>query len=132
MSAVGLTRFNGSTVVEFAPAARLLDSRYVKSWSFNTTLAFGPGLWFEQSVPINPDIPVLVAAGDRDECFVAPLYPAAFRSIAPHAEICSMGPIGHWDLLVDTKMLATVERWLAQQDAGQHLPIVAALKVSTH
>jgi pimeloyl-ACP methyl ester carboxylesterase len=114
ISALGVTRFNGNTVVDFAPAARLLDSRYAPSWSFNTTLAFGPGLWFEQPVPINPNIPVLVAAGTADECFVSSLYPTAFRTIAPHAEFCSLGAIGHWDLLVDPKMLAAVERWLGR------------------
>ncbi|MGH3851171.1 MAG: alpha/beta hydrolase, partial [Pseudonocardiaceae bacterium] len=113
ISALGVTRFNGNTVIDFAPAARLLDSRYVQSWSFNTTLAFGPGLWFEQPVPIERDIPVLVAAGTADECFVSSLYPAAFRTIAPHAEFCSLGAIGHWDLLTDPKTLIAVERWLA-------------------
>jgi non-heme chloroperoxidase len=117
ISALGVTRFNGSTVIDFAPAARLLDSRYVPSWSFNTTLAFGPGLWFEQPVPIDRNIPVLVAAGGADECFESSLYPAAFRSIAPHAEFCTPGDIGHWDLLVDTKTLDAVERWLGRHVA---------------
>lgn len=113
MSALGMTQLNGTTVIDFAPAARLLDCRYVPSWSFNTTLAFGPGLWSEQSVPIDRNIPVLVAAGTADECFFSSLYTTAFRTIAPHAEFCSLGAIGHWDLLVDPKMLVAVEVWLA-------------------
>jgi alpha-beta hydrolase superfamily lysophospholipase len=115
LSALGVTRFNGNTVVEFAPAARALDKRYIPSWSFNTTLAFGPGLWVEKKQPIGTDVPVLVLSGDNDECFNASLYPAAFKIVAPHAEVCSMGAIGHWDLLVDPAMLNAVERWLARQ-----------------
>jgi alpha-beta hydrolase superfamily lysophospholipase len=115
LSALGITHFNGNTVVEFAPAARALDERYIASWSFNTTLAFGPGLWVTNKEPIGPDIPVLVLSGDNDECFDTSLYPAAFKIVAPHAEVRSMGSLGHWDLLADPAMLDAVERWLAPQ-----------------
>ncbi|MGU7782705.1 alpha/beta hydrolase [Burkholderia sp. PU8-34] len=112
MSALGVTGFNGSTVIDFAPAAQLLDNRYVAGWSFNTTLGFGPGLWREQPVPIDRNIPVLVASGTADQCFVSSLYPQVFRTIAPHAEIHSLSSIGHWDILVDPKTLIAVECWL--------------------
>ncbi|OTP80427.1 alpha/beta hydrolase [Caballeronia sordidicola] len=131
LSALGITRFNGSTVVEFAPAARAIDKRYIQSWSFNTTLAFGPGLWVEKKPPIGPDVPVLVLSGDNDECFHVSLYPAAFKIVAPHAEICSMGAIGHWDLLADPAMLGAVERWLGRQDM-KPMGVPQVVKASTY
>jgi non-heme chloroperoxidase len=131
LSAFGITQFNGNTVVEFAPAARALDKRYIPSWSFNTTLAFGPGLWVENKQPIGPDVPVLVLSGDNDECFDASRYPAAFKIVAPHAEVCSMGAIGHWDLLTDPAMLNAVERWLARQGM-QRSGTAHVVKASTY
>jgi non-heme chloroperoxidase len=115
MSALGVTQLNGKTVIDFAPAAWLLDDRYVRSWSFNTTLAFGPGLWFEQSMPMDQNIPVLVASGTADECFVSSLYPTAFQTIAPHAEFCHFDSIGHWDLLIDPSTRCAITAWLAGQ-----------------
>lgn len=112
ISALGVTGFNGSTVIDFAPAAQILDNRYLVSWSFNTTLAFGPVLWREQSVPIDRTVPVLVASGTAYQCFVSSHYPQVFRTRAPHAEFCSLNSIGHWDILVDPKTLIAVECWL--------------------
>jgi pimeloyl-ACP methyl ester carboxylesterase len=112
LTALGITCFNGSTVIDFAPSARALDKRYLENWSFNTTLAFGPGLWREQSVQIDPNIEVLVAAGTEDQCFVTSNYPATFRTIAPHARYCQLSCAGHWDMLADPRLLLAVDAWL--------------------
>jgi non-heme chloroperoxidase len=99
------------------------DPRYAASWSFNTRLAFGPGRWLNKTMPIIDDKPVLVLAGERDECFVQPLYRDAFKLVAPHAEIPSVGAGGHWDLLTEPKAIEALGAWLATQpDPGAHDP----------
>jgi pimeloyl-ACP methyl ester carboxylesterase len=115
----GIKRFNQATAVEFNRDACLREPRYTPSWSFTTMLAFGPGRWLDQTPPIPADKPVLVLAGEGDECFVQPLYPEAFRVIAPHAEIFSVGPGGHWDLLVEPKAIVLLGYWLAKQSTAR-------------
>jgi alpha-beta hydrolase superfamily lysophospholipase len=112
----GIKRFNDNTVVEFNMDACLYDPRFVRSWSFNTALAFGPGPWVA-SAAIAAEKPVLVLAGEADQCFVTQLYRYAFKVIAPHAVIHNVGPAGHWDLLVDPGTIAAVENWIDEKFA---------------
>jgi alpha-beta hydrolase superfamily lysophospholipase len=108
----GIERFNDATVVDF-DIREASDARYAANWSYNTMLAFGPGRWLPDAPPIPADKPVLVLAGDEDDCFDPALYPAAFATVAPHAGIRSAGPIGHWDLLVSEHAITQIARWLA-------------------
>ena len=108
----GVDRFNDATVVDF-DIREATDARYTPNWSYNTMLAFGPGRWLPDAAPIAADKPVLVLAGDEDDCFVPNLYADAFATVAPHAAIRSAGPIGHWDLLVSDQAIAEVAGWLA-------------------
>jgi non-heme chloroperoxidase len=107
----GVTRFNDATVIDFnvAPAQ---DERYVPTWSFNTVLDFSPGLWRPNAPAISRNKPVLVHCLRDDECFKQPLYEEAFASIAPHSQIVTAGHGGHWDLLVDRKVIAHIAAWL--------------------
>jgi non-heme chloroperoxidase len=111
----GLKRFNNKTVVEFDMDACLHDPRFVRSWSFNTTLAFGPGNWLANARPIPAEKPVLLLAGKSDQCFVQSLYRDAFEIIAPHADMPAVGSRGHWDLLVDLGTIAALEKWLDEK-----------------
>jgi alpha-beta hydrolase superfamily lysophospholipase len=108
----GIERFNDATVVDF-DIRETIDPRYTASWSYNTMLAFGPGRWLPDALPIPADKPVLVLAGDQDDCFDPTLYADAFAIVAPHAAIRSAGPIGHWDLLVSEEAITQIARWLA-------------------
>jgi non-heme chloroperoxidase len=108
----GIERFNDATVVDFNIHGAA-DGRYTENWSYNTMLAFGPGRWAPEAPPIAADKPVLVLAGDRDDCFDPALYGDAFASVAPHALIRSAGPIGHWDLLVCDDAISEIAGWLA-------------------
>lgn len=108
----GIARFNDATVVDF-DIRHTADNRYTTSWSYNTMLAFGPGRWQPDAAPIPSEKPVLVLAGDKDECFDPALYGDAFAAVAPHARIGSAGPIGHWDLLASDEAMAEIARWLA-------------------
>jgi non-heme chloroperoxidase len=111
----GIKRFNQTTVVEFNMDACLHDPRFVRDWSFNTTLAFGPGNWLADATTIPAEKPVLVLAGELDECFVQALYPEAFQIIAPHANMPAIGPRGHWNILVDPWAIAALEAWLDEK-----------------
>ena len=108
----GIERFNDATVVDF-DIREAADVRYTAAWSYNTMLAFGPGRWRTDAPPIPADKPVLVLAGDEDDCFDPTLYPAAFATVAPHARIRSAGPIGHWDLLISDETVSEIAGWLA-------------------
>lgn len=107
-------RFNNRTVIDFNMDACLHDPRFVKSWSFNTMLAFGPGRWLAKAQPIASDVPVLLIAGEKDECFVQPGYAEAFQIIAPHVQIPDVGRHGHWDVLVAPEALNAVQGWMSR------------------
>ena len=108
----GIERFNEATVVDF-DIREAADDRYTPNWSYNTMLAFGPGRWQPEAPPIAAEKPVLVLAGDQDDCFEAALYGEAFATVAPQAHIHTAGPIGHWDLLVSDEAIAQIAGWLA-------------------
>ena len=111
-NALGIRWLNDVTVADFDLAPLAHDPDYVPSWSFNTMLAFGPGLWPDRPQPIPADIPVLSVSGDRDECFYPEAYPAALAAVAPHAQVSSIADCGHWDILVDPRVIARVAAWL--------------------
>lgn len=113
----GIKRFNDVTVVDFDPDACGGEPRYTPGWSFNTLLAFGPGRWVDDAPPIPEHKPVLVLAGSADECFVQPLYRQAFDRIAPQAEIPDVGPVGHWDVMVEPRAIAALAAWLCRLPA---------------
>ncbi len=108
----GIERFNDATVVDF-DIREAADSRYAPNWSYNTMLAFGPGRWLPDAAPLAPAKPVLVLAGDQDDCFDSALYGDAFATVAPHALIRTAGPIGHWDLLVCDEAISHMANWFA-------------------
>jgi len=109
---LGISQFNEMTVIEFNLGALANDPAYAPSWSFNTMLAFGSGLWSATAPAIDAAIPVLSIGGDRDECFLAERYPDAFRIVAPQAEVRTARDCGHWDVLVDEAVLETLAEWL--------------------
>ena len=115
LNSLGVRKFNNETVVDFNMEACLHDPRFVRSWSFNTAMAFGPGLWGTHAAPISAEKPVLVLAGEMDQCFVQPLYQEAFRVIAPHADMPKLGQLGHWDLLVDQGTMSALGGWLDEK-----------------
>jgi non-heme chloroperoxidase len=127
----GIEHFNDATVVDFS-IRDAVDARYVANWSYNTMLAFGPGRWLPDAAPLPAEKPVLVLAGDRDDCFDPALYGDAFATVAPHALIRSAGPIGHWDLLVSDEAISAIAGWLADNaladliQAAQVNPAAAA------
>ena len=113
-NAFGATCFNHLTVMDFN-VAPTQDPRYVPSWSFNTMLAFGPGIWSADALPISRRKPVLLISLQHDECFRQDLYEDAFRVVAPHASLHRAGSGGHWDLLVDDAAAHLVCDFLAGQ-----------------
>jgi len=123
-NALGIKRFNNTTVVDFNVAASGGDKRYCPTWSYNTMLAFGPGRWTEDAPPIPAEKPVLVLAGTKDDCFVQPLYRGAFDVIAPHAEIPDIGSGGHWDVMVSPSAVAAFGDWLADQALTELVQLV--------
>lgn len=112
LNVLGIRRFNHSTTVVEFNIEPSQDDRYVKSWSFNTVLAFGPGRWVPDAAPLPADTPVLLLAGAPDECFVQSKYAEAFARVAPHAEMPAVGPSGHFDLLVDPLTIEHLSGWL--------------------
>jgi non-heme chloroperoxidase len=115
LNLLGIKRFNHTTVVEFNMDACLHDPRFVRDWSFNTTLAFGPGNWHARATAIPAEKPVLLLAGKSDQCFVEALYRDAFQTIAPHADMPAIGALGHWDILVNLQAIAALEAWLDEK-----------------
>lgn len=111
---LGIKRFNNMTVISFDLSGCPDRGSYTPSWSFNTALAMGPGRWTPGAGSIEIDKAVLVVAAGRDECFYADAYPEAFRVLAPQAELRTVKNIGHWDVLVDTEVVAITTGWLSK------------------
>jgi alpha-beta hydrolase superfamily lysophospholipase len=109
---LGIHKFNNRTVLDFNIEACLYDPRYVRSWSYNTMLAFGPGRWLPKAAPIAAACPVLLVAGDRDECFKPEAFPDALNIVAPHGELGIFEGAGHWDILADQRVIAQILKWL--------------------
>jgi non-heme chloroperoxidase len=130
-NALGIRRFNQSTVAEFSVGASGGDPRYVPTWSYNTLLAFGPGRWAKDAPPIATDKPVLLMAGADDDCFVQPLYREAFSAIAPHAEMPELRG-GHWDVMVSTAAVAALGEWLADQSLAELVGFVGRSEANAH
>lgn len=118
LNALGVRRFNDSTVIDFNMDACLHDPRFVKDWSFDTMLAFGPGRWLAAAPAITAEKPVLLLAGVKDQCFFQPHYRDAFQVVAPHAEMPALGLSGHWDLLVNAGALGALAAWLDRRFAN--------------
>lgn len=110
----GITRFNDRTVTKFNLGKVADDPDYTPTWSFNTTMAFSPGLWWDKAPPIDERISVLCVYGDNDDCFFPEAYPDAFRVVAPYAELKMVANCGHWDILVDGQVLDAVTGWVGR------------------
>ncbi len=108
----GVTWLNELPAMEFNQPLSTLDGRECLSWSFNTMLAFGPANWKRDLAAIGDDRPVLVVAGDGDECFRPDAYAAALAEAAPRAEVRILEGVGHWDLLVEPRVTEAAASWL--------------------
>jgi non-heme chloroperoxidase len=113
LNALGVRLLNNLPVLSF-DVSGATDGRYCRRWSLNTMLAFGPGA-FPDRLRVPSTTPVLLIAGDDDDCFDPARYPEAIVRIAPHAEIVSAGPVGHWDLLAEPSVSQFIATWLAEQ-----------------
>jgi alpha-beta hydrolase superfamily lysophospholipase len=109
----GVTRWNRLTVAEFNPEASLHDLRYAREWSFATVAGFGPGPAAQDRVRLAA-LPVMLIAGDRDECFRAELYPREIARLAPAADCIVLPGLGHWDVLTDRAALDACAQWLGK------------------
>lgn len=112
---LGIQKFNNRTVLDFNIEACLYDPRYVRSWSYNTMLAFGPGRWLPKAKPISSRCPVLLVAGERDECFKPSAYPDAMKIVAPHGDVALFDGAGHWDILADQRVIERMLDWLRSE-----------------
>lgn len=109
----GSTRWNRLTVAEFNPEANLHDPRYAREWSFATVAGFSPGPAMQDCGKL-ATVPVMLIAGDRDECFRAELYPREIARLAPSADCIVLPGLGHWDVLTDRAALEACANWLGK------------------
>ncbi len=110
----GITRFNQLPVAEFNTQACLHDPRFAREWGFSSVFGFGPGPaqsnWAQLA-----SLPILLIAGDQDECFQSEHYPDELERLAPEAETVILRGLGHWDVLTDRAALDACSSWLQAQ-----------------
>lgn len=113
----GRWRDRGKPLVTFNSEAFLHDPRFARAWSFNTIFGFGPG----PAAGMKPvaDMPVLLLAGDRDECFRPELYESAVCRFAPDAKTVILPGLGHWDILTDKSALNACGAWMDEKIGRQ-------------
>jgi alpha-beta hydrolase superfamily lysophospholipase len=115
----GITRFNARPLVAFDREVCLHDPRFVREWSFDTLLGFGPGAVRPRSSEmLESKIPILLLSGDRDECFRPHKYQSIIDRIAPWASIHLFPGLGHWDILAENRVATFCVNWLEK-----HFPI---------
>ena len=113
----GNTRLNQRPLIRFNADAYLHDPRYAREWSFDTIFGFGPGpAACRREIS---DIPVLLLAGDRDDCFKTERFAHALRQLAPQGRTMILPGLGHWDILADVSALAACEAWLGEHSGQQ-------------
>jgi non-heme chloroperoxidase len=118
LNVMGVTRFNDRPLVAFDREVCLHDPRFVREWSFNTLLGFGPGRVRSASAEmLSSKIPTMLISGDRDECFRPDRYKAIIDRIAPWASIQLFSGLGHWDILADNRVASFCVNWLERQFA---------------
>jgi alpha-beta hydrolase superfamily lysophospholipase len=109
----GIRRGNDATVVRFNQPPQTRDGLEVLSWSFNTMIAFGPRAWRRGLAAIGPRRPLLITAGDADDCFYPGIYRQMADLAAPHAKVAIVPGCSHWDMLVLPQAVEAVTGWLA-------------------
>ncbi len=112
-NALGIRRFNNSSLLSFNREACFHDPRFAREWPFNAIFGFGPGPKNSHNKSIE-GAPVLLLAGDTDNCFLAREYPRALEDFAPEGECRIVEGLGHWDLLVDGQALDICNGWLRE------------------
>jgi alpha-beta hydrolase superfamily lysophospholipase len=112
-NALGVRRFNNSSLLSFDREACFHDPRYAREWPFNAIFGFGPGATDSYKKTIE-GAPVLLLVGDADNCFLAQEYPRALKDIAPSGECRIIEELGHWDVLVDGQALDMCIGWLKE------------------
>jgi non-heme chloroperoxidase len=127
---LGISWFNRATTIGFNLGTLGQDPAYTSTWSFNTMIAFEPGLWSSKVGLIDPEIPMLSLCGDKDECFFGDAYPEAFRAVSRQAEVVTVENCGHWDVLVDAKASAIVIDWLWRVLPNRLAPLTAPQKTA--
>lgn len=123
-NALGIRRFNNSSLLSFNREAFFHDPRFAREWPFNAIFGFGPGPKSSRK-DIVQNAPVLLLAGDADNCFVAKEYPRALQEVAPDGKCRIVEGLGHWDLLVDGQALDICNGWLREhfpESAGRNGP----------
>jgi non-heme chloroperoxidase len=115
LNQLGVRRFNNASVVKFNLPEGANKGLEASGWSFNTMVAFGPKDWRTELSAVRRTQPILVVAGDADECFVNEEYPTLLKMFAPHAVVKTIPQCGHWDLLVARVAAEEISSWI--QDA---------------
>lgn len=118
LNLIGFTRHNDRPLVAFDREVCLHDPRFVREWSFDTLLGFGPGMTRPASAEmLGSKIPVMLVSGDRDECFRPDRYKAIMGRIAPWGSTQLFPGLGHWDILADNRVATFCVNWLERQFA---------------
>jgi len=110
-NALGIRRYNSKPLLAFDREACLHDPRFAREWPFTAIFGFGPGPAQARRMA-QGSAPLLLLAGDRDDCFEAAHYRRALARIAPAGECRILAGLGHWDILVDGQALDAAMGWI--------------------
>ncbi|MDE4174556.1 alpha/beta fold hydrolase [Phaeobacter sp. PT47_59] len=97
LNAVGITRFNHLSAIEFNMPQEVLDGPFghlaTTSYSFRLNTSYAPRGDYLQDIKSLPDF--LVIAGEKDEAFVAEGYEALMTPVNPRGRYVTVPNVGH-------------------------------------
>lgn len=115
LNAVGISRFNGVTAVQFRFPAAVLDGSLghtaTRSYTFRMTVSYAPRLDLAQDVKGLP--PFLLVAGRQDEAFKAKGYEPTLSASNPNGRYHLLDGVGHLDVVDAEETYEVLANWLA-------------------
>lgn len=114
LNAVGITRFNGITAVQFRFPAAVLDGSLgdtaTRAYSFRMAVSYAPRLDLARDVKGLP--PFLLVAGRQDEAFEAKGYEPTLSASSPKGQYVLLDGVGHLDVVDAEGTYEVLANWL--------------------
>lgn len=117
LNAIGITVFNGATVLEFDLPASRRSGRETGTYTFRMMSGFNPRS-FSDDLP-GLCLPTLVVVGSDDEAFIAEAFEPVFAAHAPDARVAIVPGAGHLGLVTQRDTASLAIAWLRTLAAGE-------------
>lgn len=110
LNEVGVTRFNGLSVLHFNLPPEYRDGSETLAYSYRLMKGFAPAHWQNDLSAMSA--PVMLLAGAEDEAFFAERFEPTVRPYVPHAKVTVLPDASHLGLVVSPAAIERGGQWL--------------------